>query len=250
MSAQIRIAYPDGRTEERVLAFGTYIAGREMGDIVLGDPNTSGRHAQIDVQPGRVVITDLGSTNGTYDMQGQRLSGPYNLVPDQPVRLGTTTITLVPPQRTAAGTQVMPQMGAMPGVPAAPYAPPATAPYPQPAAAPQYGQPPRELHMDSPRRATRTGSLPPLPSASPPVLLLLMDSSNRRRRSDSRRARRPTDNPRRRALRAACRHALRTARVHPRRAHRQRTAGRRESHPETRRSGARASSGSSSTTPS
>src|SRR5690242_1429054 len=141
MTAQIRITYPDGRTEERVLAFGTYVAGREAGDIVLGDPNTSGRHAQLDVQPGRVVITDLGSTNGTYDMQGQRLSAPYTMIPDQPLRLGTTTITLVPPQKTAAGTQVMPQMGGMPGAPAAPYSPPATAPYPQPGAPPHYGQP-------------------------------------------------------------------------------------------------------------
>src|SRR5215471_4495468 len=72
MTAQIKITYSDGRIEDRVLAPGTYLAGREQGDIVLRDPNTSGRHAQIDVQFGRVTMTDLGSTNGTYDVQGQR----------------------------------------------------------------------------------------------------------------------------------------------------------------------------------
>lgn len=137
MTAQIKITYSDGRIEDRVLAPGTYLAGREQGDIVLRDPNTSGRHAQIDVQFGRVTITDLGSTNGTYDVQGQRLSGPFAMLPNQPVRLGTTTIMLIPPQMTAAGTMVMPQMPGTAGM--APGPSPNTAPYAQPQ--PSYGQP-------------------------------------------------------------------------------------------------------------
>ena len=140
MTAQLRITYADGRTEERTLPPGSYIAGREAGDIVLRDPNTSGRHAQIDVQMGQVTITDLGSTNGTYDGQGQRLTGPYTMMPDYPVRLGMTTLTVLPPQKTAAGTVVMQQQPGMPGA----YAPPNTAPYAQPGAsqpAQQYGQP-------------------------------------------------------------------------------------------------------------
>ena len=86
MTAQIKITYSDGRVEERTLPPGTYLAGREQGDIVLRDPNTSGRHAQIDVQFGRVTMTDLGSTNGTYDVQGQRLTAPYTMLPKSPLR--------------------------------------------------------------------------------------------------------------------------------------------------------------------
>lgn len=148
MTAQIKIVYSDGRTEERILPPGTYLAGREQGDIVLRDPNTSGRHAQIDVQFGRVTITDLGSTNGTYDLQGQRLAGPCAMLPNQAIRLGTTTIMLVPPQMTAAGTQVMQQIPGMPGVPSVGGPPPNTAPYAQPQ--PSYGQPPASPYGQAP----------------------------------------------------------------------------------------------------
>ena len=91
MTAQLKIMYSDGRVEERTLPPGTYLAGREQGDIVLRDPNTSGRHAQIDVQFGRVTITDLGSTNGT-SVNGQRVSA-VALNPGDMIQIGTTTLT-------------------------------------------------------------------------------------------------------------------------------------------------------------
>jgi uncharacterized RDD family membrane protein YckC len=157
MTAQLRITYADGRSEDRTFSPGSYVAGREAGDIVLRDPNTSGRHAQLDVQVGRVTITDLGSTNGTYDGQGQRLTGPYTMVADYPVRLGMTTITLLPPKLTAKGTMVMQQpVGGSAG---GQYAPPNTAPYmppqqPQQSYGPQppaggYGQPPQQQQQPS-----------------------------------------------------------------------------------------------------
>jgi uncharacterized RDD family membrane protein YckC/pSer/pThr/pTyr-binding forkhead associated (FHA) protein len=179
MTAQIRITYSDGRIEDRTLPPGSYLAGREQGDIVLRDPNTSGRHAQIDVQFGRVTMTDLGSTNGTYDLQGQRLSGPYVMLPNQAIRLGTTTIMLMPPQMTAAGTQVMPQM---PGVPSiggpspntAPYAQPqqsygqpSGAPYGQPPAGAPYGQPPGNSFGQAP--SAPHGQPPGAPYGQPPA---------------------------------------------------------------------------------
>ncbi|HEX4335062.1 MAG TPA: RDD family protein [Polyangiaceae bacterium] len=172
MTAQLRITYADGRTEERVLSPGSYIAGREAGDIVLRDPNTSGRHAQIDVQVGRVTITDLGSTNGTYDGLGQRLTGPYTMLADFPVRLGMTSLTLLPQKMTAAGTMVMQQQPGMPGaapaVQANPYGQPPTSPYGQPPQAqPSYGQP--QQSYAQPPAANPYGSQPgPDPYAQPP----------------------------------------------------------------------------------
>lgn len=40
--------------------------GREAGDIVLGDPGTSGKHAEIVFADGLVRFRDLGSTNGSW----------------------------------------------------------------------------------------------------------------------------------------------------------------------------------------
>jgi len=43
------------------------IIGREEGEIVTGDPETSRRHAQIEIhEDGTAWLSDLGSTNGTY----------------------------------------------------------------------------------------------------------------------------------------------------------------------------------------
>jgi uncharacterized RDD family membrane protein YckC len=170
----LRITYADGRTEERTFPPGSYVAGRDAGDIVLRDPNTSGRHAQLDVQIGRVTITDLGSTNGTYDGQGQRLTGPYTMVGDYPVRLGMTTLTLVPAKMTAAGTMVMQQQPGMPGAPGGQYAPPNTAPYAQPASFGQsppaaYGQPPAAAGYGQPPAAPSYGQPPAATYGQPPA---------------------------------------------------------------------------------
>jgi eukaryotic-like serine/threonine-protein kinase len=65
--------------------------GREEGnDIVLPDPKSSRRHAQIGVTaPGKFAITDLGSTNGTLMGNNRLLPGvPENWPAAQTVRIG------------------------------------------------------------------------------------------------------------------------------------------------------------------
>jgi pSer/pThr/pTyr-binding forkhead associated (FHA) protein len=48
------------------LASSRTIIGRDEGDIMTMDPETSKRHAMIEIMnDGTVWITDLGSTNGT-----------------------------------------------------------------------------------------------------------------------------------------------------------------------------------------
>ncbi|MCK9515777.1 MAG: FHA domain-containing protein [Ottowia sp.] len=44
----------------------TTIGRRPYNDIVLEHPTASGEHAVVQVAEGRIVIEDLGSTNGTY----------------------------------------------------------------------------------------------------------------------------------------------------------------------------------------
>lgn len=61
----------EGRGEPHVLKDGTTILGSDSGcDIVLEDEYVSGRHARVESirsQSGwRFLLTDLGSTNGTW----------------------------------------------------------------------------------------------------------------------------------------------------------------------------------------
>lgn len=134
------ITYPDGRSEDRVLDPARYEIGRESGDIVLGSTNVSARHAALEVRPGSAVITDLGSTNGTFDAEGNRLSAPHVLVPGRAVRIGDCRLSMKPPVPARGGTSVMAQMpepvpAAVANGPVAP-APPSAAPAPSPASEP------------------------------------------------------------------------------------------------------------------
>jgi hypothetical protein len=144
-SAIIRITHPDGRIEERTFVPGSYDIGREAAQLVLPDPNVSARHARLEVQSERVLLVDLGSSNGTYAPSGERLSAPHVLEPGQAMRLGSTTLTLLSRGGPlVGGTQVMPQMAAAPppGIRDSGPAYPA-APYPGAGAAnpPNYGGP-------------------------------------------------------------------------------------------------------------
>lgn len=140
-TATIKITHADGRVEERVFGPGSYEVGRESGQLVLPDHNVSARHARLDVQAERVVLIDLGSSNGTYSPSGDRLSGPYELHPGHAVRLGGSTLTLLA-RPGAGGTQAMPQLGGVghAGRPSDPLYP-APAGLGAPAAAAVYGSP-------------------------------------------------------------------------------------------------------------
>ncbi len=69
------------------------LVGRETGDIVLRDPESSALHAEIDCTTGVVVVRDLGSSNGTW-RDGERLP-QFALFVGQSFRCGNTTLTLV-----------------------------------------------------------------------------------------------------------------------------------------------------------
>jgi pSer/pThr/pTyr-binding forkhead associated (FHA) protein len=59
--------------------------GREQGDIVFSDDEfMSRRHALLQFRGDRAMISDQGSSNGTY----VRLTGQYPLVPGQMIRIG------------------------------------------------------------------------------------------------------------------------------------------------------------------
>src|SRR4029078_9150498 len=102
-----RVGHAHQRFEERALSPGKYSLGRESCDIVFNDENVSARHAELHVL-GRgdpvtgLLITDLGSRNATFDPKGQRLTAAYALMPNQPIRLGASSLTWLPPPAAPA----------------------------------------------------------------------------------------------------------------------------------------------------
>jgi uncharacterized membrane protein YdfJ with MMPL/SSD domain len=94
--AMLRIV--TGTTPGAMIPIGTepFVVGRgESGSGMLdGDPELSRRHAQISKVDGRVVVEDLGSTNGTF-VNGNRISAPTVLNPGDSLYLGTTALQLL-----------------------------------------------------------------------------------------------------------------------------------------------------------
>jgi hypothetical protein len=80
----------DGR--QYALAIGSTIIGRgEQAQLRLADVGISRRHARLDFDGTRVVLTDLGSTNGSV-VNGQRISA-VALQPGDVIQFGTTSLT-------------------------------------------------------------------------------------------------------------------------------------------------------------
>ncbi|HZO66699.1 MAG TPA: DUF3662 and FHA domain-containing protein [Kribbellaceae bacterium] len=87
-------------------------------DIQVNDPGVSRRHAEIRLMPEgpegvRVVVVDLGSTNGTL-VNGRRTS-ESELIDGSTIKIGTTELTLRITSGPAPGPR--PDSGVPPGVP-------------------------------------------------------------------------------------------------------------------------------------
>lgn len=67
----------------------------EENDVVLAEHGISRRHAQIQRVPQGWVLTDLGSTNGTY-VDGQRIQDGHLLRPGDRVTIGSTVVEIQP----------------------------------------------------------------------------------------------------------------------------------------------------------
>jgi pSer/pThr/pTyr-binding forkhead associated (FHA) protein len=109
------------------------IGRAEFNDVVVTDPSVSTSHAKLQRRDDIWILTDLGSTNGTY-VEGERLSGEVALGPGTTVKFGDVAVLFEPfddsaPVRRSSGTQVVSAVlppadeaaaaegGATPGVP-------------------------------------------------------------------------------------------------------------------------------------
>ncbi len=78
-----------------VLNQGRILIGREEGDIVTMDPESSRRHAMIEIQrDGTVWITDLNSTNGVF-VDGALIEGRAQLLDRTEFMCGRSTFMMM-----------------------------------------------------------------------------------------------------------------------------------------------------------
>ncbi len=175
-SCVFRIQFSDGHVEERALGDGRYQIGREAGHIVLRDPKASAVHGELVIQGGAVTYTDLGSTNGSLDAHGRRLTGTTRLSPGQSVQLGHSALTYLRAPASElpriAPTQPMEAVSAAPAVGGAAHSPVVPPPVVPPAVVPPpvvsppvgaQGEPPPVTPPPTPARVsgTRPASQPP-----------------------------------------------------------------------------------------
>ena len=79
----------------KVLDKAQTVIGREEGDIITGDPETSRRHLSIEIHnDSSVWIKDLGSTNGTF-VDGVQVDGTVQLLDRQEFTCGKSTFMIL-----------------------------------------------------------------------------------------------------------------------------------------------------------
>jgi len=77
----------------------------DYNDIVLGDPSVSTMHAKLQRREAVWILTDLGSTNGTF-VEGERLSGETPLSPGTTLRFGDVTALFEPLDETVPAGRI------------------------------------------------------------------------------------------------------------------------------------------------
>ncbi len=75
----------------RLRAQGHVVGRSPDADITIDDPYASEFHARVGTAEDKVVIHDLGSTNGTY-VNGRRVTSPTTVSRGDTVQIGKTTL--------------------------------------------------------------------------------------------------------------------------------------------------------------
>ena len=94
----LEIRYADRSPIKRSFGPGRMVIGRESGDIILGDPETSALHAELEFTQGRVIVRDLGSRNGT--LKDGKAMPQFALFAGQAFKCGATELVLLEVQGT------------------------------------------------------------------------------------------------------------------------------------------------------
>jgi hypothetical protein len=71
------------------------IGRADFNDVVLADPSVSTSHAKLQRRDGVWMLSDVGSTNGTF-VENERVSGEVPLSPGTTVRFGEVAVLWEP----------------------------------------------------------------------------------------------------------------------------------------------------------
>lgn len=92
-SAPSVIVTEPGRTPLTLIVLEPLEIGRDCGGLILLDPGISRRHLLVESNGGTVLVSDLGSLNGSA-VDGRPLGSPHPLAAGEIVRFGSSTMTL------------------------------------------------------------------------------------------------------------------------------------------------------------
>ena len=142
----------------------------DYNDVVIADPSVSTMHAKLQRRDAIWVLTDLGSTNGTF-VEGERLTGEAPLGPGTTLRFGDVSALFEPldesvPAPRSGNTRMMPRVE--------PDAVEAAAPEPRPASAPPEAtyQPAAEAPQPRPRPRRPIHVAPPRPKSPSTIMVI------------------------------------------------------------------------------
>jgi pSer/pThr/pTyr-binding forkhead associated (FHA) protein len=132
----------------------------DYNDVVIADPSVSTMHAKLQRRDAIWILTDLGSTNGTF-VEGERLTGEAPLGPGMTLRFGDVSALFEPlddsvPSASPVGTRMMPRLEeeaprSSPAQPVQEARAPEPIPEPVAEAQPQRPRPRRPIHVAPPR---------------------------------------------------------------------------------------------------
>jgi hypothetical protein len=83
-----------GKTYDLNVGTELSVGRQSANQIVVSDEQVSRRHAEIKGVAGGALVTDLGSSNGTF-VNGTRVSSPQTIRPGDTLQVGTTVLRLV-----------------------------------------------------------------------------------------------------------------------------------------------------------
>jgi len=99
----VKVTQP-GRSQLYLTIAEPLIIGRECDGLLLADDKVSRQHLRLTPAGGAVLVTDLGSTNGSFINQG-RIEGEATLVAGSTLTLGDTSVIIETPVPPAAAGQ-------------------------------------------------------------------------------------------------------------------------------------------------
>lgn len=102
---EVRLTTQDGNSRTEPFRGQSLTLGREasLNDVALDGGAVSSRHCKLDIGPQGVVLTDVGSRNGTY-VNNERVSAPTPVRPGDRVFIGSVLLEIIP-----AAVSVQPQ---------------------------------------------------------------------------------------------------------------------------------------------